>query len=66
MLTGVVAEWLGAQKGIGVFMTLASSSYRTPRVFVAIMITMILSLSFFGLIVLIERLAMKWKREGLQ
>lgn len=63
MLTGVVAEWLGAQKGIGVFMTLASSSYQTPRVFVAIIITMILSLSFFALIVLIERLVMKWNRE---
>ena len=66
MLTGVVAEWLGAQKGIGVFMTLASSSYRTPRVFVAIIITMILSLSFFGLIVLIERFVMKWNKEGQQ
>lgn len=63
MLTGVVAEWLGAQKGIGVFMTLASSSYRTPRVFVAIIITMILSLSFFALILMIERFFMKWNRE---
>ncbi len=66
MLTGVVAEWLGAQKGIGVFMTLASSSYRIPRVFVAIIITMILSLSFYGLIVLLERSVMKWNREGNQ
>ncbi|RKD25131.1 nitrate ABC transporter permease [Ammoniphilus oxalaticus] len=63
VMTGVVAEWLGAQKGIGVFMTLASSSYRTPRVFVAIIFAMILSLAFFSLIVLIERLLIRWNRE---
>lgn len=63
MLTGVVAEWLGAQRGIGVFMTLATSSYQTSRVFVAIIVTMFLSISFFALIVLIERLVIKWNRE---
>lgn len=66
ILTGVVAEWLGAQKGIGVFMTLASSSYRTERVFVAIIVTMLLSLSFFALILLLERLFIKWNREDVK
>lgn len=63
VMAGVVSEWLGAQKGIGVFMTLAASSYRTPRVFVAIVATIILSLTFFGIILLIERLTMKWQRK---
>lgn len=63
VMTGVVAEWLGAQKGIGVFMTLASSSYRTPRVFVAIIMTMLLSLTFFAIIVLLERLFIRWNRK---
>lgn len=66
MLTGVVSEWLGAQKGIGVYMTLASSSYQTARVFVAIIFTVILSLSFFGLIVLIERFVIKWDRKEIK
>lgn len=65
MLTGVVAEWLGAQKGIGVYMTLASSSYQTARVFVAIIFTIILSLSFFALIVLIERFVLRWNRREI-
>lgn len=65
-MTGVVAEWLGAQKGIGVFMTLASSSYLTSRVFVAIIVTMILSLSFYTLIRLIERLVIRWDREEIK
>lgn len=66
MLTGVVAEWLGAQKGIGVFMTLATSSYQTSRVFVAIIFTMALSLSFFVLIVMIERFVIKWNRKEIK
>lgn len=64
VMAGVVSEWLGAQKGIGVFMTLAASSYRTPRVFVAIVATVLLSLTFFGVILLIERLFIRWQREG--
>ncbi|MGM8213894.1 ABC transporter permease [Virgibacillus sp. W0430] len=64
VMAAVVSEWLGAQKGIGVFMTLAASSYRTPRVFVAIIVAMILSLSFFGIILLLERFFIRWQRKG--
>jgi len=56
VMAAVISEWLGAQKGIGVFMTLATSSYRTSRVFVAIIIVMGLSLIFFAIIMLLERL----------
>lgn len=63
VMAGVVSEWLGAQEGIGVFMTLAASSYRTPRVFVAIVATVLLSLTFFGIILLLERLFIRWQRE---
>lgn len=67
VMTAVVAEWLGAQKGIGVFMTLSASSYRTSRVFVAIVITIILSLAFFGLFLALEKWFTRWKRnEGAQ
>lgn len=66
VMAGVVSEWLGAQKGIGVFMTLASSSYKTPRVFVAIVATIILSLSFFGIILLLEKLTIRWQGEENQ
>ena len=66
VMTGVVAEWLGAQQGIGVFMTLSASSYRTPRVFVAIVVTIILSLAFFGLFLALEKLFTRWNREGVE
>lgn len=64
VMAAVISEWLGAQKGIGVFMTLAASSYKTPRVFVAIIITMLLSLAFFGVILLLEKALVRWQKKG--
>lgn len=63
VMGAVISEWLGANKGIGVYMTLASSSFKTDRVFVAIMLIMILSLSFFALIAFVEKLVLKWQHQ---
>ena len=63
VMGAVISEWLGAKNGIGVYMTLASSSFRTDRVFVAIFIIMALSLVFFGLITAAEKWSLKWRRK---
>ncbi|MEH6944003.1 ABC transporter permease [Bacillus sp. JJ722] len=63
VMGAVISEWLGAKEGIGVYMTLASSSFRTDRVFVAIFIIMVLSLLFFSCITLLERYFVSWKRK---
>ncbi|MFP3416267.1 ABC transporter permease, partial [Bacillus sp. SIMBA_074] len=59
----VISEWLGAKSGIGVYMTLASSAFRTDRVFVAIFIIMGMSLLFFGIITFLEKYLVSWKRK---
>ncbi|MGP4077851.1 ABC transporter permease [Halobacillus sp. K22] len=64
VMGAVISEWLGANKGIGVYMTLASSSFRTDRVFVAIFLIMGLSLLFFLLINLLEKRLTNWQRKG--
>jgi len=64
VMAAVVSEWLGAQKGIGVFMTLASSSFRTSRVFVAIVVAMALSLTFFALMVALEKILVRGQQRG--
>lgn len=61
VMGAVISEWLGAKMGIGVYMTLASSSFRTDRVFVAIFSIMALSLLFFTVILLMERWLVRWK-----
>lgn len=55
VMGAVISEWLGAKSGVGVYMNLASSSFRTDRVFVAIFAIMILSLLFFFIIQLLEK-----------
>lgn len=64
VMGAVITEWLGSNKGIGVYMTLASSSFKTDRVFVAIGLVMILSLVFFAVVSFIERRILKWQPKG--
>ncbi|KGR92311.1 nitrate ABC transporter permease [Ureibacillus massiliensis 4400831 = CIP 108448 = CCUG 49529] len=61
----VISEWLGAKSGIGVYMTLAQSSFRIDRVFVAIFFIMLLSLLLFGLIRFIEKMVVKGRKEAV-
>lgn len=63
VMGAVIAEWLGAGEGIGVYMTLASSSFQTAQVFVAIFYIMALSLVFFAAINGLERVMIKWRPE---
>lgn len=60
MMGAVISEWLGAQKGLGVYMRLAAASFRTDRVFVSIIIIVAISLMFFGLISRLEKRLIRW------
>lgn len=64
VMGAVISEWLGAEKGIGVYMTFASSSFRTDKVFVAIFSIMLLSLIFFGVILALEKYMIRWNGKG--
>ncbi len=46
VMGAVIAEWLGSDKGIGVYMLLQKASFRTDRMFVAIFIIVLLSLAY--------------------
>lgn len=62
VMGAVIAEWLGSEKGLGVMMTLASHSFRTDRVFVAIFYIMLLSIIMFVVISVIERKTIFWQQ----
>jgi ABC-type nitrate/sulfonate/bicarbonate transport system permease component len=64
VMGAVISEWLGAEKGIGVFMTLSSSAFRTDRVFIAIFIIIFFSMLLYSVIVMIEKNVIKWKVKG--
>ncbi|OGX68516.1 MAG: nitrate ABC transporter permease [Paenibacillus sp. RIFOXYA1_FULL_44_5] len=61
VMGAVISEWLGASAGIGYFMTLSSNSFLTARVFAAIFVIVLISLTFFGLIVMMEKIVIRWK-----
>ncbi|MFB9860210.1 ABC transporter permease [Salinicoccus siamensis] len=63
VMGAVIAEWLGAQKGLGVFMTVASSAFRTDQVFVSIFAIMLISMILFGFILLLEKWMIPWNTE---
>lgn len=60
VMGAVIGEWIGSDKGIGYFMLLQKSAYRTDRVFVAIAVIVLLSLLMVGLITLLERRLIRW------
>jgi len=60
VIGAIMGEWVGASRGLGVFMLRATNSFRTDWVFVSIAITAAISLALFGLVTLIERTSLEW------
>ncbi|MEN6368454.1 MAG: ABC transporter permease [Thermotogota bacterium] len=50
VLGAVVGEWLGGSRGLGVYMTRSLQSFRTDRLFGAILVVMALSYGLFKLV----------------
>jgi ABC-type nitrate/sulfonate/bicarbonate transport system permease component len=61
-VSAIVAEFVGAQQGLGVYMTTSKNAFRTDLVFGAVLVTAVLTLALFGIVTLLERLAMPWRR----
>lgn len=56
VLGAIMAEWIGADVGIGKYLILQQSAFRIDRVFIATGIIILLSLLLFSLTALLERL----------
>lgn len=56
----ILGEWVGASRGLGVFMLRATNSFRTDWVFASIAITAALSIVLFGVVAVVERLSLPW------
>lgn len=61
-VSAIVAEFVGAQQGLGVYMTTSKNAFRTDLVFGAVFVTAALTLLLFGVVALAERVAMPWRR----
>jgi len=64
VIGAVVGEWVGASRGIGIYMVRAADQMLTERVFAAIVLSSLLSIALFLLVCWLERLALPWHRAG--
>jgi len=61
-VSAIFAEYVGAQKGLGVYMQAAKNALRTELVFGAILATALLTALLFAFVALLERAAMPWRQ----
>ena len=57
----VVAEWLGGDNGLGVYMTRVRRSYSFDKMFAVIILVSIISLILIRLVELLEKRTLKWR-----
>ena len=60
VLGAVISEWVGAKKGLGVYLNLMHSGFQVDNMFVAIAFIAALSLALFGLVAAVERRVVRW------
>ena len=61
VLGAVIAEWVGASSGLGLFISRSQTAFRVDRVFVAVAVIAAVSILLFALVHLAARAAMPWQ-----
>ncbi|MFQ5381186.1 MAG: ABC transporter permease [Dehalococcoidia bacterium] len=56
----VIAEWVGASSGLGLFMERSRTAFRTDQVFVGIALVALMSIALFGAVHVLARIASPW------
>ncbi|MEG2018131.1 MAG: ABC transporter permease [Clostridium sp.] len=64
IMGAVIGEWLGGDKGLGVYMTRARSTYALDKMFAAIVVIVLMSMIIFYVIGISEKLCTPWNREN--
>ena len=62
IIGAVIAEWLGGDSGLGVYMIRVRRSYSFDKMFAVIILVSALSLLLIKIVTVIERAAMPWKK----
>lgn len=60
VLGAIFGEWVGARAGLGIYLQRSFSASLTDQVFATIVVIAALSMGLFGLVMLVERLALPW------
>jgi ABC-type nitrate/sulfonate/bicarbonate transport system permease component len=60
VIGAIIGEWVGASRGLGVFMLRSTNAFRTDWLFAAIAITALLSVILFLIVSGLERALLPW------
>jgi ABC-type nitrate/sulfonate/bicarbonate transport system permease component len=64
VVSAVVAEWLGGDGGLGVYMMRVRKAYAYDEMFAVIFLVSVLSLLLLGAVGLFERFALRYERKS--
>ena len=65
VIGAIVAEWVGADTGLGYLIIVATFEFRTGLLYATTAVASFLALAFFLAVVLLEKLVVRWKPETL-
>lgn len=60
VVAATIGEWVGGSEGLGLYMLRSKNALATDQVFVAMLVTTLLSVGLFLLVYALERLALPW------
>lgn len=61
LVGAVLAEWMSGKFGLGYLMTFASATYKTPLLFAAVLMTVVLGLLLHVILTMLENRLLSWK-----
>jgi ABC-type nitrate/sulfonate/bicarbonate transport system permease component len=62
VIGAVLAEWIGASAGLGVYIARSLRAFRTDQVFGGALVTSLLTLILVGIVALLERQLTRWRK----
>ncbi len=65
IMAAVISEWVGAQRGLGYFMTIQQKSFAIDKVLSAVIVICLLSLLLVKLVDVIEYVLVPWNRKKI-
>ncbi len=63
IMSAVIGEWLGGDKGMGVYMVRSKSAYALDKVFASILVIVLITITIISVIDFIGKRIIHWKKE---
>jgi ABC-type nitrate/sulfonate/bicarbonate transport system permease component len=62
LVAAILSEWLGGDRGIGVYMLRSKQAYALDQVFASVVFVVLVSLILIGILTLVRNRCIHWNR----